>query len=382
MYLPFLKKELHIAVIGGGLAGLCTSLDLSKRGFQVTLIEKDTYPRHRVCGEYVSYEIVPYLEYLGISISQLTDIRISDFHLSTQKGNQIKSRLPLGGFGVSRYTLDNHLYQKGLSEGISFLQEQVVAIKDTTNNAKKEIFFQKRKSLCFDIVVGAYGKRSVIDKSLNRNFINGYSPWLGVKAHYTGSFDDQRVALHNFEGGYCGISKVEDDKINVCYLVHFDSFKKYRHLKDFEISVLHQNKYLKQFFENSEMVFDKPITISQVNFSKKPSVEKGILMVGDAAGLIHPLCGNGMAMAIKGASLIATTIDEYAAQHISKEELYKLYKAKWENNFSRRLKAGRILQNVLLNSNVQELSYKMAKCIPAIVPKIIKQTHGKPMICT
>ena len=382
MYLPSLKKKLHIAVIGGGLAGLCTSLDLSKRGFQVTLIEKDTYPRHRVCGEYISNEIVPYLEYLGISISQLTDIHISEFQLSTQKGNQIKSRLPLGGFGVSRYTLDNHLFQKGLSQGVLFLQEQVVAIKDATKKDQKEIFFQKRGSLCFDLVVGAYGKRSVIDKSLKRNFINSYSPWLGVKAHYVGNFDNQRVALHNFDGGYCGISKVENDKINVCYLVHFDSFKKYRHLKDFEINVLHQNKYLKQFFENSEMVFDKPITISQVNFSKRPLVEESILMVGDAAGLIHPLCGNGMAMAIRGASLIAATIDEYAARYSSKEELHKLYKEKWENNFSRRLKAGRILQNLLLNSKVQELSYQVARCIPAIIPKIIKQTHGKPMICT
>ncbi|UZO80120.1 NAD(P)/FAD-dependent oxidoreductase [Aquimarina sp. ERC-38] len=374
-----MKKKLHIAIIGGGLAGLVSAIDLCQRGFQVTLIEKDSFPRHKVCGEYISNEILPYFEFLGIHMKELTDVKISKLFLSTQDGNTIESNLNSGGFGVSRYTLDHYLYKKAIKEGTIFIEGQAIQIK----NDKKEkiIILQDKKKITCDLIIGAFGKRSNLDKALQRDFTSVISPWLGVKAHYQGDFPKEQVALHNFDGGYCGISKVEEDKINVCYLVHFESFKAYRNLEDFEYSVLHENKYLRSFLNNSEMIFDKPITISQVNFAKKKLVEDEILMVGDAAGLIHPLCGNGMAMAIKGAKLVADILTIYADGIITKDQMYAKYKREWKQQFSNRLRAGRILQKMLLNKHIQQTSYKFAKMVPALVPVIIKQTHGKPMVC-
>ena len=61
---------------------------------------------------------------------------------------------------------------------------------------------------------------------MNRNFIQKKSPYLGVKIHVKGNFPEDLVALHNFKGGYCGVSKVENDTINLCYITDFDSFKR------------------------------------------------------------------------------------------------------------------------------------------------------------
>ena len=98
----------HIVIIGGGLAGLTSAIHLAKMQIPVTLIEKETYPKHKVCGEYISNEVVPYLDFLGIKLKDLDIVGISQLQISTKNGKLIKSKLPLGGFGVSRYRLDHH----------------------------------------------------------------------------------------------------------------------------------------------------------------------------------------------------------------------------------------------------------------------------------
>ena len=106
-----------VIIIGGGLAGLASAIHLSMQGLQVTLIEKSGYPRHKVCGEYISNEITPYLLWLGIDVSLLKPVAISKFEFTTQNDNMAKANLPLGGFGISRYSLDNLLYQKAKANG-------------------------------------------------------------------------------------------------------------------------------------------------------------------------------------------------------------------------------------------------------------------------
>src|SRR6187402_3292667 len=102
-------KNTKVTIIGGGLAGLTAAIHLSKIGLQVTVIEKNEYPKHKVCGEYISNEVLPYLDWLGINISELKPANISKIIFSTSSGKVINGNLPLGGFGISRYAFDEHL---------------------------------------------------------------------------------------------------------------------------------------------------------------------------------------------------------------------------------------------------------------------------------
>ncbi|MBQ0736198.1 NAD(P)/FAD-dependent oxidoreductase [Aquimarina celericrescens] len=376
-----MNSHSHIVIIGGGLAGLTSAIHLAKANIPVTLIEKDTYPKHKVCGEYISNEVLPYFNYLGIDLESLQPVEISEFIISTQNGNTIHSKLPLGGFGISRYTLDHYLWQKAEAMGVHLINDQALDVQFDDNQF--QIKTNSNKWLTSDYVIGAFGKRSVLDKALKRGFSFKKSPWLAVKAHYKASFETNMVALHNFKGGYCGLSKVENNLVNACYLVNYDSFKKYRDINTFQEKVMCKNPYLLDFFKEAELIFDKPITISQVNFDKKKPVEDHIFMLGDAAGLIHPLCGNGMAMAIKSSQILCELIIANANNNakLSRKEIENQYIKQWNSSFSKRLYTGRILQKVLLNKNLQKASYAIADALPAIVPKIIKQTHGKPIVC-
>ena len=231
-----------------------------------------------------------------------------------------------------------------------------------------------------DLVLGAFGKRSNIDQKLQRPFFRKQSKWLAVKAHYHLTMQNDLVALHNFDGGYCGVSKVENDIVNICYLADYKSFKKYRNITDFQSQVMAKNPHLKKIFENSTMLFDKQLTISQISFDKKKAIEDHIIMIGDTAGLIHPLCGNGMAMAIHSAKIASELIIKYNSKTIgTRAELEKEYQKKWNLTFKKRLQAGRFLSSILENKKNANLVLKMVTTLKFILPYIIKQTHGKPL---
>src|SRR5690554_6642364 len=102
-----MTKDTDILIIGGGLAGLTAGIHLSRHHLRVLLIEKQKYPQHKVCGEYVSNEVLPYLQQLDIDVDALQPSQLHRFLLSTVEGKTIGCDLPLGGFGVSRYALDH-----------------------------------------------------------------------------------------------------------------------------------------------------------------------------------------------------------------------------------------------------------------------------------
>jgi len=365
-----------VIIIGGGLAGLTNAIHLSKSIHRVLLIEKNSYPKHKVCGEYISNEVLPYLNSLGIDPIKVGAKQISKVQISTTKGNLIKSELPLGGFGMSRYFLDSLLLKKVRLNGVQVLKDTVESVI-----FKKDIFtVQTKDSGAFQskITIGAFGKRSVLDLKMNRKFIKKKSPYLAVKIHVKGDFPEDLIALHNFKGGYCGVSKVENNSINLCYITEYNSFKKYKNITDFHQQVVFKNKHLKKIFKESKSVFKKPLTISQISFENKKPVENHIIMCGDTAGMIHPLCGNGMGMAITSARLASIRILQFLNGEIkTREGLEKQYFKDWNKEFKTRLKTGHFIARLFRSQTISQIAYSILKIIPFLLPKMIQFTHGK-----
>ena len=367
-----------VIIVGGGLAGLTSAIHLSSRKKRVLLIEKNEYPKHKVCGEYISNEVLPYLNSLGINPINEGAKQITKVHISTTKSNLIKGELPLGGFGMSRYFLDNLLVKKAHLNGVQILKDTVDSIhfkKDSfTITTKSSGVFQSK------ITIGAFGKRSSLDQKMKRKFIQKKSPYLAVKIHVKGVFPENLVALHNFKGGYCGVSKVEDNAINVCYITEYRSFKKHKNITDFQEQVVFKNEHLRKIFKESSPVFEKPLTISQVSFQTKNPVEDHIIMCGDTAGMIHPLCGNGMGMAISSARLASVRILQFLNGEIkTREGLEKQYLRDWNKEFKIRLKTGHFIAWLFRNQTISQIAYSILKRIPSLLPKMIKFTHGKQL---
>ncbi len=371
------QTTFDVIIVGGGLAGLISAIHLSNFKKKVLLIEKNPYPKHKVCGEYISNEVLPYLISLGIDPVKEGAKEISRVHLTTTKSNLIKGTLPLGGFGMSRYYIDDLLSKKAQSNGVTILQDTVESvdfeIKNFTVQTKKTGTFQSA------ITIGAFGKRSTLDVKMDRDFIKKKSPYLAVKVHAKGDFPEDLVALHNFKGGYCGVSKVENNAINLCYIADYNAFKKHKNIAEFQEQVVFKNSYLREVFTKSEMVFEKPLTISQISFETKKPIENHIIMCGDTAGMIHPLCGNGMGMAISSAKIASEEIIKFLNKEITRTQLEKNYLRNWNKEFKTRLKAGHFIAWLFRNQTISEIAYTILKRVPFLLPKIIQFTHGKPL---
>ncbi len=373
-------KEKEIAIIGGGLAGLTAALHLTSAGFKIRVYEKESYPRHKVCGEYLSREILPYLDSLGVPLDVLKPVSIGQLVYSTTGGKMIKTDLPLGGIGISRFALDHYLYKNAMERGVEIIADTVTDVKFQENQFL--ITTATGTETTSTLVLGAFGKRSSLDKKLERSFITKKNGWLAVKGHYKmDSFPEHTVALHNFKGGYCGLSKTETSVVNVCYLATYKSFKEYKNPETYKEKVLSGNKHLHSFFEKATPLFSQDLSIAQISFDTKTRIQDHILMMGDAAGLIHPLCGNGMAMAIHSAKIASEAIIKYYKEDgLDRSNLEEDYERRWDINFRSRLQTGRILQKVLLNPSLAAISQLSVNLFPSLLSGIIKKTHGNTIL--
>ncbi|TDB64543.1 NAD(P)/FAD-dependent oxidoreductase [Arundinibacter roseus] len=367
-----------LVIIGGGLAGLIAALEMARAGIRVLVIERKSYPHHKVCGEYISNEVRPYLHSLGFMPEEFSSAELTQFRFTSPKGSVLDHPLDLGGFGLSRYTMDEALYKLALRAGVEFLVNTSV-----TEVEFRDTFFEIKTSdnqaFRAQIVHGAFGKRTRLDKQLNRKFMAKESPYVGVKYHIRGNFDRQRISLHNFENGYCGMSAIEDDKFCLCYLTERNMVRKYGSISALETNILSQNPHLKNIFEEAEFLYQKPEVINEISFEPKSCVENHILMAGDSAGLITPLCGNGMAMAIRAAFLLSQELVRYFKVHHSRALLEKSYETAWQKEFSRRLTIGRTVQKLFGRKVLSELALHFFTLTPPLLHQVIKSTHGRVM---
>lgn len=369
-----MKKQYDIIIAGGGLSGLTAAILFSK-DFSVLCIDPDAYPRHKMCGEYLSNEVIRFLKEVEIDLDQESSVDLENLKFTIAGHKSIECPLPQGGKGISRYHLDHLLYQKAIKNA-NFLQDKV--IDAVFEEGSFQVSTATQILQCKQFIM-ATGKRSLLDKKLDRDFIQQKSPWLAVKMHYEYQMSDRLVELHNFDGGYAGISKIENGHVNLCYLASYDSFKKHKNVDEFNKNVLSKNEFLSDFFKNATPVWEQPITISQISFEKKEPIENNILMLGDTAGLIHPLCGNGMAMAIHSAKIAFEELNPYLKDVLSREQALKNYANRWEKTFRKRLKIGRILQGILLNKTYTRLGLWFLRKFPFLLSTTIKGTHGKPI---
>lgn len=377
-----MSKPLYdIGIVGGGLAGLSLAIQSAKSGYSVVLFEKETYPFHKVCGEYISLESWPFIEKLGVPLKDLSLPIIDTLKVSSPNGNFLQQKLPQGGFGISRYTLDNLLKDIALKNGVTIIEnakvEDVVFEDDEFN-----ILVNNEVTIC-KVCCGSFGKRSNLDIKWNRNFslqkTNKLNNYIGIKYHAKLNFPQNEIALHNFKDGYCGISKIENNLYCICYLTTANNLKICNgDVALMQQTILQQNPFLNQLFKSASFVYDKPLTIAQISFSQKTQIQNHILCIGDAAGMITPLCGNGMSMALHGSKIAFEQINLFLANKISRAAMEIEYTKVWHHHFSSRLKVGRLIQQFFGKKWVTNSFISILKYFPKLVYTLIKRTHGKP----
>ncbi|MBC7412055.1 MAG: FAD-dependent monooxygenase [Bacteroidia bacterium] len=366
-------KLYDCSVLGGGLAGLCLAIQLAQQGHSVVLIEKNTYPFHKVCGEYVSMESWNFLIHLGLPLHTFNLPHITNVQVTAQNGYTASTELDMGAFGISRYTLDYELSKLAKQAGVQVIENCKVTDVKLTN----EIYYitTTQGNYIAKLSCGSYGK---ITPAFITKPIANKGSYIGVKYHIKTNFPADVIALHNFKDGYCGISKIDNNTFCLCYLTTTKNLQNNNNdIKLLEKNVLMQNPHLYKLFNESTFLFDKPLAISNISFNIKSTYVNDVLMLGDAAGAIAPLCGNGMSISMRASKILANNINDYLQNKITKQQLITNYTTKWNASFSVRIKIGYYLQQLFGKRVTTLWSLKLLNNLPFLFKKIVSLTHGK-----
>ena len=370
-------------IIGGGLAGLTLAVQEASAGRAVTVLEKETYPFHKVCGEYISRESADFLTRLGVPLAALNLPVITRLTVTAPDGTAIHRPLGLGGIGVSRYFLDQFLANLVRQRGGEV--REGVRVTDVRFDAAADLFALETSAgpVQARVVAGAWGRRANLDVKLARPYLanrhDAAHNFVAVKHHLRlPDFPPDLIELHNFRDGYAGLSRVEDGRTCMAYLTTAENLRRAGSIAALEATVLAANPALAARLQAAEFLIQPPLTISQVTFNRKAPVENHLLLLGDAAGTIAPLAGNGMSMGMRAAHVLHGLLTEYYAGHLPRATLETAYTRAWDARFRLRILAGRTIQRFFGQPALTSAFIRTLRAAPWAADALVRLTHGEP----
>lgn len=387
------RTSYDVVVIGAGLAGSTVATLLARDGRDVSLFEKETFPRDKLCGEFLSPESQKTLDDLGLKSRLTADApKIRAARFTAPSGATVHAELPAPALGISRLRLDEALFEAAGSAGAdAFEGHKVVDIEGSGADKRLQVRSRHDEATVHArTVVCAYGRRTTLDRVLERPFMQRQHPYVGFKRHHRAR-DNPRgrrtdaelgghVEIHGFEGGYCGMSHIETGEINVCMLLEqrfVDGIERPT-WPEIAAAIAAANPRLATRLDGLEPSEDGMHAVAQVPFELKTPFEDGIFYCGDAAGMIAPLTGDGQAMALESARMLADVLLELAPRPDSAdiETAGGRWRRRWRMRYEPRLRLGRKLQWLLFRRVPLELGVRAIGAIPGLADALARWTRS------
>jgi len=366
-----------VIIVGGGLAGSSAAIHLSGMGYSVRLLEKDRMPRDKLCGEFLSTEVAEMCRSLGV-LDRMTAAgarEIRRVRVTSCRGRAFETTLPGTALGISRTTLDRIYFERAIESGARAHQDcPVRSIQGNLNegftvSSDDHIFHGK-------MALGAYGRQSTLDRQLNRRVLGDRSPYVAFKAHYVGIDLADSIELHAFPGGYCGLLSEDHHEINVCWISHRDVLKKAGGSPENMIAgIMRENPALADRLSAVERVGDF-FASSQLTFRARPMFAGDVCLIGDAAGMIAPWCGDGMAMAIRSSEMAAELVNRLLIDRVDASVVRADYVRVWRRRFRKRMRLGHVMHAGYVRPAVSELGVVAAQLMPRVARAMIRGTRG------
>jgi len=374
------------AIIGGGPAGATAAIYLAEYGFKVCLFEKKNYPRETLCGEFLSKEVIEIIEELNLfdKFISLHPNPINSFRFINDNGKELSANFNFTAYGLRRSAFDNLLLDEARERGVKVFQPYEIS-EIEKSDADYKVSAQNQNSLSIDLrskyVIAAYGKQNILDKTLNRNFAGQKSFLNGVKFHFPRSglknILPNEIRIYVSKGIYCGVNEVDNETVTLAFIENRMTLKKSS--RQNLIEFISRNESFKNIFVGNsfEQINELPAYGSgNIYFGKRNLVENGVFMIGDAAGVIAPLAGDGIGMALQSARLITSVLSKSRKESLSAEETERLYKNGWKRYFAKRLFSAALIQKILLQSSFRNSAITLVKLFPSLLPKLIKITRA------
>ncbi|RPI75867.1 MAG: NAD(P)/FAD-dependent oxidoreductase [Ignavibacteriales bacterium] len=383
-----MRINFDIGIIGAGPAGSTAAAYLASYGFEICLYEKKIFPRETLCVEFLSHEVIHLLKEQNLfdKFISLNPNKINSFRLFNKSGESLYSKFEFEAFGLTRSLFDNLLLTNAIKKGVAVYQP--AEVKEIINRKDfYEIIIENdgriQKKIHVKHLIAAYGRKNPLDNFFKRRFTVYKSKLNGIKFHLsenelTNILKDE---IHIYTGDkiYCGVNIVNNNKVTFCFLEkrvtgHPPPRKQLIELQE-------KNKAFKKLFKTVEKnIFDEvPVYgTGNIYFGKRNLIEDGVFMIGDAAGVIVPLAGDGIGIAMESGKLIADLFNKKRKENLADSELRNLYQIEWNNLFLKRIGKAKVIQNIIMNKFYRGTGFQLCKLFPALMPYFVKSTRNIP----
>ncbi|MEX0747110.1 MAG: FAD-dependent monooxygenase [Rhodothermales bacterium] len=364
-------------IVGGGPAGSSAAIHLSSLGLRVLLLEKDAMPRDKLCGEFLSTEVNALCRRLGV-LDRMLGAGANPIHVVrtfAQDGASFEAKLSGIAYGLSRRTFDELLFRRAGECGAEIRERE--AVRRIEGNLQDGFEVEtERQSFYGRVVIAAYGRRSTLDRKLSRGFMKERSHFVAFKAHFVGGTAGSAIELHAFPGGYCGLLTEETGETNICWMAYSDALRRAGGTPEgMASSALRANRTLAGRLDRLERVQDY-LAVGELVFRSKGHFASDVCMIGDAAGMIAPLCGDGMAMALTTGEIVSPLIHDFLSGDSTAREFKQRYADHWNRQFRRRMVLGRHIQTALLSRRVSGFGIRACAAVPALAEAVVRATRG------
>lgn len=386
----FNNRSSKIIVVGAGPAGASISIRLALAGFGVTLIERDKFPRQKLCGEFISPECQRHFTEHGVMELMLAagGKLLAETRFFSMNGRSVSipsDWLNSGGLALSlsRSEMDRILLERAKSLGVNVIEGARVTEALMSNGSLGEIRFRRSdgtvESLSGDIFVDATGRAAalsgLIERSENTNELVTKKPTvLAFKTHLASVEMPDRCEIYSFNGGYAGLSPIENRLFNICFMIKADHARKVGNSPErIMTELLFKNPQAKNAL-NGAVPADRWLSVAIASFGHRPFAQvPNVFRIGDSAAFIDPFTGSGMLMAMDSSELLAKAM---IANPGETQAIGLAYQKAHNKRFGRRLKVCSLIRHVAFRPRMANLFVGSLSINDRLVKVVARSTRN------
>src|SRR5271166_3522809 len=363
--MPSAASQLDLAIIGGGPAGSSAAITAARTGAKVGLFEARDFPRHKVCGEFVSAESLNLLAGLLQDTPGVASVFARAPAIGLMRlllgGRVIEVELSPPGLSITRYDLDVLLWDAAQRAGA-----EVHSNCEVTGGDGAGPFTLQSSS-------GSYSAKAVI---IAAGRWSQFTPdrtlppgprWIGLKAHFREPKARPSTDLYFFENGYCGVQPVAADAVNACAMVRSDRATSLE-----QVFVLHPKLAERAAGWHALM---QPVSTAPLVFREPQPVSDSMIFVGDAAAFIDPFSGDGISIALRSARVASECLCEFLLGRSSLVDAVAAYQREYDRQFAPLISAASRVRSLFSLPAIAKPAVFELLRLPGLIPYVIRKTR-------
>ena len=387
--------DYDVIIAGGGPAGASAAIHLSTGGARVLLVEQKTFPRAKLCGEFISPECVPHFERLGVAGGMLAagPAKLTETVFYSRKGRSVSvpsAWFGAGGIalGLSRAEMDEQLLRRASAAGAQVLEDTNVGdlILDEDRVAGVRVRRDGSEiSYRAPLTIDATGRTRALARRVGQPR-NNTKPHRASLVAFKAHLENARVApgaceIYFYRSGYGGLSSIENGLSNLCFIASARAVREAgadaeRVMRE----VVCQNRRAAQALELARACTPW-LAVSLEGFGRHPvTPATGLLAIGDAASFIDPFTGSGMLMALESGEMAASVIGNQLTTIRSGAGLAELetrYRAAYRKRFQSRLRTCSMMRRAAFVPGLAQLAIRVFGASDSLRFRVSRATRGK-----